>query len=98
MDKSRVRGGAGWEGVESLDKGVGIEELTEMSISRALETVKFASLRPSFHFNANHYPIQDFFLTEIAKDAKGRAIMAMRGVIAKNHSDAYAKDCKMPAD
>jgi branched-chain amino acid transport system substrate-binding protein len=65
---------------------------------RALETVKFASLRPSFHFNTNHYPIQDFFLTEIAKDEKGRLIMAMRGVIVKNHSDAYAKDCKMPAD
>jgi len=65
---------------------------------QAMEKVKFASLRPSFHLNTNHYPVQDFFLTEIAKDQKGRAIMAMRSLIAKDHADAYAKDCKMPAE
>ena len=65
---------------------------------QAMEKVKFASLRPSFHLNTNHYPVQDFFLTEIAKDQKGRAIMAMRSLIVKDHADAYAKDCKMPAE
>ena len=39
---------------------------------KALETVKFDSVRTGFRFNTNHYPIQDFYLTEIAKDAKGR--------------------------
>ena len=32
------------------------------------------------------------------KDEKGRLIMALRGVIAKDHHDAYYKECKMPAD
>jgi branched-chain amino acid transport system substrate-binding protein len=65
---------------------------------KALESVKFDTLRPGFHFNTNHYPIQDYYLTEIVKDEKGRPIMANRGVITKDHKDAYYKDCKMPAD
>ena len=65
---------------------------------KALETVTFDTLRPGFHFNTNHYPIQDYYLTEIVKDEKGRPIMANRGVITKDHKDAYYKDCKMPAD
>jgi branched-chain amino acid transport system substrate-binding protein len=65
---------------------------------KALETVKFDTVRPGFHFNTNHYPIQDYYLTEIVKDEKGRPIMANRGVITKDHKDAYYKECNMPAD
>ncbi len=64
---------------------------------KALEDVEFDSLRGSFRFNTNHYPIQDFYLVEIVKDAKGRPVMGMRGVIVRDHADSYAKDCKMPA-
>jgi branched-chain amino acid transport system substrate-binding protein len=65
---------------------------------KALETVKFDTVRPGFHFNTNHFPIQDYYLTEIVKDEAGRLIMALKGVITKDHHDAYAKDCKMPAN
>lgn len=68
------------------------------AFQKALETVKFDTVRPGFHFNTNHFPIQDYYLTEIVKDEKGRLIMGLRGLIAKDHHDAYAKDCKMPAD
>lgn len=67
------------------------------AFQKALETVKFDTVRPGFHFNVNHFPIQDYFLTEIVKDEKGRLIMALRGLITKDHHDAYAKDCKMSA-
>ena len=65
---------------------------------KALETVTFETLRPGFRFNTNHFPIQTYYLTEIVKDEKGRLIMALRGVIAKDHHDAYYKECKMPAE
>jgi hypothetical protein len=45
----------------------------------------------------NHFSIQNYYLTEIVKDEKGRPIMANRGVITKDHHDAYYKECKMPA-
>jgi branched-chain amino acid transport system substrate-binding protein len=64
---------------------------------KALENVKFESVRGNFKFNTNHYPIQDFYLVEIVKDQKGRPVMEIRGVIDRDHADAYAKDCKMPA-
>ncbi|MDE2364209.1 MAG: ABC transporter substrate-binding protein [Hyphomicrobiales bacterium] len=65
---------------------------------KALETVKFTSLRGNFAFNANHYPIQDFYLAQIAKDAKGRPVMAIREKIDTGHQDAYVGQCKMAAD
>ena len=64
---------------------------------KALETVKFESLRGNFRFNTNHYPIQDFYLTEIVKDARGRAVMQVRSKIDSDHQDAYVAQCKMPA-
>jgi branched-chain amino acid transport system substrate-binding protein len=64
---------------------------------KALENVKFTSLRGNFRFNTNHYPVQDFHLTEIVKDAKGRMTMSVREKINSNHEDAYVKECKMPA-
>ena len=68
------------------------------AFQKALENVKFTSLRGKFKFNANHYPIQDYYLTEIVKDAKGRPVMAMREQIDSDHQDAYLGQCKMPAN
>jgi branched-chain amino acid transport system substrate-binding protein len=65
------------------------------AFQKALETVKFDSLRGHFRFNTNHFPIQDFWLAEIAKDAAGRPIMAKRSLIVADHADAYAEKCPM---
>jgi branched-chain amino acid transport system substrate-binding protein len=62
----------------------------------ALENVQFKSLRGHFRFNTNHYPIQDFFLTQIEKDPRGRLVMALKEPIDKDHADAYVGQCKMP--
>ena len=66
------------------------------AFQKALETVKFDSVRPGFSLNTNHYPVQDFYLTQIEKDAKGRAVEAMRGTIVGHYADSYAAKCKMP--
>ena len=64
---------------------------------KALEGVKFNSIRGNFRFNKNHYPIQNHYLTEIKKDDKGRLVNALRGVIVRDLHDAHADVCKMPA-
>jgi len=66
------------------------------AFQKALETVKFETVRGKFKFNTNHYPIQDFQLTEITQDDKGRPTMTLRGLISADYGDSYAKDCKMP--
>ncbi|SED98671.1 amino acid/amide ABC transporter substrate-binding protein, HAAT family [Rhizobiales bacterium GAS191] len=61
----------------------------------ALENAPFQSVRGRFRFNANHFPIQDFYATEVAKDAQGRLVNKLIGTVFEEHADAYATECAM---
>jgi branched-chain amino acid transport system substrate-binding protein len=65
------------------------------AVRRALEAAKFQSVRGPFKFGANHFPVQDYYLRLIHKDAQGRVTNKTMGTIFKNHADAYVADCKM---
>jgi branched-chain amino acid transport system substrate-binding protein len=67
------------------------------AVRKALQAANFASVRGPFKFNKNQFPIQDYYLRVIVKDAKGRVTNKTMGVVLKNHSDAYVGSCKMPA-
>jgi branched-chain amino acid transport system substrate-binding protein len=67
------------------------------AVRKALEAAKFDSVRGAFKFNTNHFPIQDYYLRIIIKDAKGRVTNRTLGTVFKAHSDAYAANCKMPS-
>lgn len=67
------------------------------AVRKALQAANFASVRGPFKFNKNQFPIQDYYLRVIVKDAKGRVTNRTMGVVLKNHSDAYVGSCKMPA-
>ena len=64
---------------------------------KALEAAKFDSVRGAFKFNKNHFPIQDYFLRVIVKDAKGQVTNRTLSTVFKSHSDAYVGACNMPA-
>ncbi|WP_293662390.1 ABC transporter substrate-binding protein [Rhodoferax sp. OV413] len=66
------------------------------AVKKALEAAKFDSVRGAFKFNTNHFPIQDYYLRVITRDAKGRVTNRTLGAVFKNHADAYAASCKMP--
>ncbi len=61
----------------------------------ALEQADFDSVRGNFKFNTNHYPIQDYYLVEVVKDADGKATWKTIKTIVQGHADSYAADCKM---
>ncbi len=63
---------------------------------KAMANVKFEAVRGNFKFNKNQFPIQDYYLVQIEKDAKGRTVAGFRGTIMKDLADAYGSDCKMP--
>jgi branched-chain amino acid transport system substrate-binding protein len=65
-------------------------------VRKALQAAKFDSVRGSFKFNKNQFPIQDYYLRVIVKDAKGRVTNRTMGSVLKNHGDAYVGSCKMP--
>ncbi len=81
--------------IDSALKAVGGDINKKDAFRAALRAAKFDSVRGPFKFNKNHFPIQNYYLTQIAKDDKGRLVMDLRGTIFTNHADAYAKDCKM---
>lgn len=67
------------------------------ALRKALESAPFESVRGAFKFDANHYPIQDYYLREVVKDAQGRVTNRLVGRVLENHADAYVGACKMPS-
>jgi branched-chain amino acid transport system substrate-binding protein len=59
----------------------------------ALKKADFTSVRGSFKFSNNNYPIQDFYLTKVAKRADGKFQTEIVEKVFSNYADRYAKDC-----
>lgn len=60
----------------------------------ALKAADFSSTRGDFKFGPNHHPVQDIYVREVIKEGD----VYTNKIIAtglKDHSDAYAPDCKM---
>jgi branched-chain amino acid transport system substrate-binding protein len=65
------------------------------ALRAAMMKAEFASLRGSFKFNTNHYPIQDFYLVKVAKRADGKFETQIVKKVFENYADPHAKDCAM---
>ena len=61
----------------------------------ALKAADFKSVRGNFKFNNNGFPIQDMYVFEVAKDAKGRVSLKTLGAPLKDHKDAYYTQCTL---
>ncbi len=64
------------------------------AVSAELKKANFKSLRGPFKFNVNGYPIEDFYLTKVAKRADGKFQTEIVEKVLANNADTYAKDCK----
>ena len=62
---------------------------------KALEAAKFASVRGHFRFNANHFPIQDYYLFQVEKGPSGELVDTMREHNLSNSPDSFVSECKM---
>ena len=65
------------------------------AVRKALERAGFKSVRGTMKFNANHYPVQNYYLRVISRDAQGRIGNKTMGTIFENHADAYVAQCRM---
>jgi len=63
------------------------------ALARALRTAKSKSVRGDYRINVNGFPIQNYYLRVVAKDAQGRVVNKTMGTVFSNHADAYAKEC-----
>jgi len=65
------------------------------ALRAALMKADFKSLRGGFKFNANHYPIQDFYLVKVAKRPDGKYETEIVKKVFESDGDPHAKDCAM---
>ncbi len=61
----------------------------------AMQKADFPSVRGPFTYNSNHFPIEDFYLLKIAKDADGTLVRQIDTKIFTQHKDAYFEECKL---
>ena len=66
----------------------------KVAVREAIKKADFKSLRGAFKFNVNGYPIQDFYLTKVAKRTDGKFQTEIVEKVLANNADTYAKDCK----
>src|ERR1044072_554670 len=80
--------------IDSAVKAVKGDLSNKDAVGSALKKADFTSLRGAFKFNTNGYPIQDFYLTKVAKRPDGKFQTEIVQKVFENYGDRYAKDCK----
>ena len=90
-------------GAQSYDAAMlinsAVEKVKDLSnkkaVHDALEKADFKSVRGNFKFGPNHFPIQNFYLQEVVKDAEGKLTLKTVATIVENSQDAHHTKCKM---
>ncbi len=81
--------------IDSAMKATGGKTSDKAAVQAALKKADFKSLRGSFKFANNNYPIQDFYLVKVAKRPDGKFQTEIEKKIFENYTDVYAKECEM---
>jgi branched-chain amino acid transport system substrate-binding protein len=81
--------------IDSAVRDVGGRLADKESLRRALEARRFKSVRGDFAFGANHYPVQNYVLRVVGRDAHDRVTNKTMGTVLSKHADAYVPQCAM---
>ncbi|MEM8731257.1 MAG: ABC transporter substrate-binding protein [Pseudomonadota bacterium] len=65
------------------------------ALRAALKAAQFDSVRGSFKFGTNNFPVQNFYLREVVSDPDGTWTTRVVETIYTEHVDPYAAECKM---
>lgn len=65
------------------------------ALRKGLRATQFQSVRGSFKLNNNHFPIQDYYLRIVSRDAQGRVTNRLLNRIYASRADAFAASCPM---
>jgi len=80
--------------IDAAVKAVGGKVQNREALAKALRSARYASVRGDVKLNVNGFPIQNYYLRVIGRDAKGRVTNKTIGTIFTNHGDAYVGACK----
>jgi branched-chain amino acid transport system substrate-binding protein len=62
---------------------------------KAMEKADFASVRGTFRYGNNHFPIQNFYLQDVVKGAAGTPALKTVATIVKDDQDGFHDKCTM---
>lgn len=81
--------------IKSAVEAVGGDVNNIGGLRAAMEKADYPSLRGSYTYGNNHFPIQNFYLREVVKDSDGNWTTKIVSTVYTAHQDTYAKDCKL---
>jgi branched-chain amino acid transport system substrate-binding protein len=81
--------------IDSALKKTGGNTEDKDALRTALRAADFASVRGNFRFGANHYPVQDFWLCQVAKRPDGKFQTETLRKVLSDDVDPWAAECRM---
>ncbi len=81
--------------IDSALKATGGKTDDKDALRAALKKADFQSLRGSFKFNNNGYPIQNFYITRVAKRPDGKYQTEIVQTVFKDDVDPHGKECPL---
>jgi branched-chain amino acid transport system substrate-binding protein len=81
--------------IDSAVKAVGGDLTKKDAMRDAMRKANFASVRGSYRYGNNHFPIQSFYLQNAVKDADGTIRLKTVALAMKDFQDRYHDRCGM---
>jgi branched-chain amino acid transport system substrate-binding protein len=71
-------------------------DLSKKDAMRAeMRKANYASVRGPYKYGNNHFPIQNFYLQDVVKDAEGNLTLKTVATIVKDSQDKHHQKCPM---
>lgn len=81
--------------IDAAVKQVGGKVSDREAVVKALEKADFPSVRGPFTYGKNHYPIQAYYVRQVAKDDQGHLTNKLVGKVFDRYQDVYVGECKL---
>ena len=81
--------------IDSAIAAVGGNLKDKDALRSAFRSADFDSVRGTFRFNLNHFPIQNFYIRRVIKTDAGILTNKIIGTAFTEHADAYQPECPM---
>ena len=79
--------------MDAAVKAAGGKVSDKDALIKALAKAQYPSVRGSFRYANNHYPVQNFYLRTVGKNAEGRITNKTIRTVLENYGDAYSAQC-----
>ena len=81
--------------MDAAVRDVGGKVADKPALLKAIKAAKYKSVRGDFTYGANNFPIQNYYLRVIGRDAGGRITNKVIGTVLQNYQDSSAAKCVM---